>query len=320
MAAEVLEIGNEFLRLGVLPGIGGGFAYLQVSDGRGEFVDLLMRREKILTSYDCGSWFNFPPGRTASSVTERGMLLTKGNRIQLGKPGSEFQKEWAIHGFSRFRPWQVLKHSPASLILQFEPDYDADSENWPWHFGIDTELEIKGRELSCTRTIMCMEGPHPMPVDHGEHPFFRRNISPDATSELEVRFKHRDVYPPLMVDGEEILLPLQAPVAVAPDIDFSKFKKPRLGLDHCYSGLGKLIELRWPQAGVTAEVQLTSRDYSHAVVFSPAAGRYGPDFVGVEWQTSASNGYALDALGVGETNTHYIEPGKSFSTSWVLSV
>jgi aldose 1-epimerase len=268
---ERLTLRGDDLEVVVLPGIG---ARLHRIRAFGE--DLLRTPADTAThleepffwgAFPMAPWCNrAPAGR--SEVAGRTVRLTP-----------NFADGTAIHGLVSWTPWA---HDDGSLHVE------AGGNGWPWRHQVVLVPSVAGRTLELDYRLTNL-APEPMPAGIGLHPWFR--------SPVEVRLPADAVYESNSASAAE-------PRSVAGAVDLRRIGRPSTGLDGTWTSLReRTLELRWPDLGIRAVVEMESATASACVALaSPAT----PDAVAVEPQTHGPD--PLRRLANGEPDAPILLP------------
>lgn len=291
---DLLRLERGGARATVAPAAGGRLLQLELRDGDGAWLPLLVAPDDPQRAVDeptrWGAFAMVPwPNRIAG-----GVFTFEGRTVELpvNHEGN------AIHGIGLDRGWEIEEASASScrLSLRFDP-------RWPFggragqsfavlDDGIDLRIEIHADAAT-------------FPAGAGWHPWFRRDVRPNAD-------------PRVLVDADEIYeldsnIPTGVLLPVGGEVDLRAY--PALGdrrLDTCYRHPRGALKLRW--GGI--ELRMTSSaDVRHAIVYTPERA------ICVEPQTCAIDAFNLDAR-LFDASTAIVEPGRPLvvSTSWRWSV
>ena len=294
---EVLTVGNDHWRLGVLPGTGASLAFGQVRLGD-RWVDLLRpTRPEGLRRYPwCASYVLVP----FSNRVRDGLLRDGGRSWQL-RPNS--LDGTAIHGAAHEWPWQVADKSAESVTLTFDATAVV-GVNFPWAFRAEVTYAVVGPR-AVVRTVLTNVDGEAFPAGFGHHPFFRRGLLDPEVSEIELELPFGSAYPLErgMATGPAGPLP--------PAVDHRSLRPlGEVPLDDCLTGRrgADPVRMVWPRSGV--EVQMHADEvFSHLVVYAPR----GKPFVAVEPVTNANDAVTLRADGVAGHGLVDLVPGESRS-------
>ena len=75
------------------------------------------------------------------------------------------------HGFGRNKPWSVRTKSADALRLSLVPD-DETRAQYPYDFDVEYGVQLLPRGLQ-VELVVHNQGPKPLPVSPGWHPYFR---------------------------------------------------------------------------------------------------------------------------------------------------
>jgi aldose 1-epimerase len=196
----------------------------------------------------------------------------------------------AIHGQGWQHPWAVAEAGADRAALEFNHrivgtpfDYRARQILALGERGLDVTLEVTNA------------GDGPMPAGLGLHPYFLR--TPGVT--LRARLAH--VW--LM---DERTIPTR-PVPPPPEWDFAGAPRVAdLAMDHCFGGWDGRALIRWPETGVTLQVEAEPL-FGHLVIYIPP----GEDFFCVEPVSHVNDGFNLAERGTAGTGVHILAPGET---------
>lgn len=248
----MLELRNTYLRLGVLPGTGGGIARFDWLEDGGPLLrpcdDPDTTEPNRLGCYPLLPWSN----RIA-----KGGFTHEGHDVALAPNRSD--EPYPIHGTGWQRPWTVAHHDATDIVLTL---HDATAGAYAFratqHYRLDgPSLEIR---LRVTNT-----GDFVLPFGLGVHPFFPR----DADTRLQAGASAL-----WMNDGEDPL-PI-ALMRVPPEWDFTKPRPlPRGGINHAFTGWPGQASVHWPSRSLRLHVDAQADVY---VLYVPE----GEDFFCLE--------------------------------------
>jgi aldose 1-epimerase len=254
-AEERIAIGDEPIRVELLPGIGGrlhrlrafGHDLLRTPDDPAQH-----RRDPFLWgAYVMAPWCN----RTAAVPTRVG--------AQLVDLSSNFPDGSAIHGQVYATPWQVKADGTLSVR--------GGGDGWPWPYESSMRVDVNASLLRIDLALT-NRAQTPMPGGIGLHPWFR--------GALEVRFSADRVVP----SNTDPACGLQ-PVSGAFDLRERRTMPAGLDAGWLASG-GAAFEMRWPRLGIRA----TAQTVSDAPVWIVAASPPDLEAVAIEPQTHAAFG------------------------------
>ena len=144
---------------------------------------------------------------------------------------TEPEKHNAIHGFLRWRNWDVVEHEAARVVMgtRLHP-----RPGYPWGLEVRVAYGLDDDGLTTTTTIENLAG-EPCPVAAGQHPY----LSPGAGAVLDDCTLQLDAATRILTDPERQLPTGQEAVA-GTDFDF---RSPRsigdLEIDFAFRDLGR---------------------------------------------------------------------------------
>ena len=293
-ARGALEIGNETVRLGFTPALGGSLLHFSAClDGNWTTLTRDLSSQ-IKSSSDTASFMMVPyPNRIAGSSFNFG-----GKHYVLNNG-----KELAIHGYVRNRPWQIADLSSGAAHLRFD-SRDFPEIDFPFPFTSSLRYESEGNSVRM-RCDLINAGAEAMPAGCGYHPYFRR-FGP-AGDEAVLQFAAGGIY---RYEGG-------VPVAGGPpqelraEEDFSRSRVITDGFDHCFSGWDGTARIVWPKSKAGLIIS-ASPNMGHLLLYSPP----GEPFFAVEPQSQVINGFNLFRQRGDYSGVQVLEPGEKLSV-WV---
>lgn len=221
-------------------------------------------------------------------------------------PLTEPEKDNAIHGFLRWRPWLADRSSESRVVMETRIHPMA---GYPFDVGVAVAYALGDDGLEVTTTLTNLGGAA-CPVGSGQHPYLSAGGGPidECTLQLEAQTR-------ILTDAER-QLPTGAEDVAGTDFDFHE---PRaLGaqaIDFAFTGLARrdgiaTVRLSAPD-GATAELWV-DEGYPYVELFTgdtlaPGRRRTG---LGCEPMTCPPNAFQS-----GEGLVR-LEPGESVTTRW----
>jgi len=256
MSGELLTIADGPLEVELLPGVGGRLHRLRAFG-----QDVLRTPERLETHRaDPFFWGAYPMAPWCNRLSTASTSV--GDRVV--RLPATFADGTAIHGQVATVPWTVRDDGSLSV--------HGGGDGWPWPYEVEERVSILGARLLIELALTNLSD-GPMPAGLGFHPWFR--------GPLEVRLAGSRVVPS-NVDPAAALQP------VAGDLDLRRLRPVATGLDATWTDLDDpAIELRWPELGLTSEVQFRSD------AAGPCVGLASPaefDAVAIEPQTHLPDG------------------------------
>lgn len=238
-APVIVELRQGALRLALRPDCGGAIA--------GLWLDGL----PVLRS---GEPAALPDVRAAASYP----LVPYSNRIGgrrfawRGRPyglAPNVDGPHTLHGVAWQRPWQLLEHADARVLLAYTHRSD---EHWPFSFHAEQVFELAPSALRITLAVSNIDA-REMPLGLGWHPYFVRR----ERSRIHLELTHR-------WDADATLLPQRRVPQPGLDADVAV-----LDLDHCFDGWSGAARIRDEKLSLRLTSSLT-----HAVVYTPPGREY----------------------------------------------
>ncbi len=200
----------------------------------------------------------------------------------------------AIHGIGWQRPWEVLEHDGALLMLACEHRADAA---WPFAFDASQTFRLRGNVLELTLS-MTNQSSVPAPAGLGWHPYFVKrpgsHITFGATGRWEMNVEK---------------LPTHREPSGGLDADCAG-----LDVDHCFDGWDGCVTLRDELLQTRISASL-----SRLVVFTNGTR----DFVAIEPVSHVNNAVNLLQAGAapaGDLGIEVLAPGESMSVQMSIAV
>jgi aldose 1-epimerase len=303
-ANNVLVLGSEHWRIGVLPDVGGSLAFGQIADEDG-WADLLRPTptERRAQSMDCASYVLAP----WSNRVRNGVLRYEGRTWQLRKNEAQIN---AIHGTANEFSWRVLSHDSGSCALEFD-SASVVGANFPWTFLTQVRYEVSGTVFTVTTTLLNTSS-EAFPAGFGHHPYFQRRL---AGSQDEVRVQ----IPASSAFKLHNCLPDGPPVPIEPRLDFREMRP--LGaefIDDCLTARDAAAPIRFLYPRSRREIHLQAEAlFSAIVLYVPQTGE---DFFAVEPVTNANDGFSLYERGVPGSGVFVLDPGEERTATFTLEV
>ncbi|MGH7698390.1 MAG: aldose 1-epimerase family protein [Candidatus Dormibacteria bacterium] len=234
-----------------------------------------------------------------------GRYLFEGTDYQVAL--TEPEKQNAIHGFLRWRPWGVRQHQDSRIVLGTRL---FPLQGYPFLLDIEVEYRLDAEGLTVVTTAR-NQGTGPCPYGAGQHPYLSPGgVALDAcTLELEAATR-------IVTDPVRQLPVGQEPVAGSP-FDFRGGRRlGSLEVDFAFTDLARDPEGRaWARLkgedGRRAELWV---DATYPIIEIYTGDTLAPDRrrrgLGTEPMTCPPN-----AFQTGEGVQH-LEPGQAFSSTW----
>lgn len=199
----------------------------------------------------------------------------------------------AIHGQVYDRPWRLTDDGWLTI--------NGGGEGWPWEYEVRLRPTLAGSTLglSCRLTN---RSDQPMPAGLGLHPWFVRPVEVGLPAETVYRSNADSPARPGPVDGTAFDLRSSTTPPREVDATWSSMLRPS-------------VRLRWPDAGIQAELQIRTDAAACVAVATPA----DPDATAVEPQTHGPDG--LRRLVNGEPDAlKLLPPGEAIGLELQLHV
>ena len=296
---HIVEIANDFWKVGITPAGGGSIAYAKVLV-QGAWVDVMRvtPQDKLADAWSTASfplipWSNRIPG---GAFPWNGQDRTV--RVN-------FADGTAIHGTALEYGWEVDSADETSVTLSFD-SRKHEGVNWPWDFTSRQVYSLDGERFACTMELS-NPGNESFPGGLGHHPYFVRDLGVGAPAHLQLNCE--TYYPAVGC------IPTAGPSPLEPRVDFRSLRP--LGtefVDDCWTGRSSstLATIEYPGA-LTVDLEAGAL-YEHAVVYIPL----GEDNFCVEPVTNANNGVNLLAEGAAGTGVFAVEPGETRASTFTL--
>ena len=243
-----IELHNAYLRLGVLPGTGGGIARFDWLEDGGPLMrpcdDPETTEPNRLGCYPLLPWSN----RIA-----HGGFVHEGRAVTLSP--NRYDDPYPIHGSGWQRPWTVEHQTRSDIVLSLR-----DATEGAYAFEAEQRFTLDGPSLDI-RLRVVNTGAFVLPFGLGVHPFFPR----DAETRLQA-----DAAAIGMNDGEDPLPIARMPVPGEWDFRASR-RLPNGGLNHAFTGWSGRASIHWPHRALSLHVEAEADVY---VLYVPA----GEDF------------------------------------------
>jgi aldose 1-epimerase len=291
---NVLVLGSEQWRIGVLPEVGASLAFGQIADDDG-WVDLLRPTPTAARaqSMDCSSYVLAP----WSNRVRDGLLRFEGRTWQLRKNEAQVN---ALHGTAMEFSWRVDAYDSTTCELVFD-SATVVGANFPWTFKATVRYAVAGPTFEVTTTLL-NTADEPFPAGFGHHPYFQRTLA-GASDEVRVQI------PAAAAFKLHNCLPDGPPVALEPRLDFREMRP--LGSELIDDNLTARdadapIRLLYPRS--RRELHITADPvFSSLVLYVPQGGA---GFFAVEPVTNANDGFSLYERGVPGSGVFVLEPGE----------
>lgn len=117
------------------------------------------------------------------------------------------------HGFARRKRFEVLRASPAAVLLRLKSDEETRAL-YPFCFQLQVRFAIADSTLLVT-TLVINEGHGPMPASFGYHPAFRWPLPFGAAREMHgIEFDLEEPAPIRRLDGVGLVTPVRYPTPI----------------------------------------------------------------------------------------------------------
>jgi len=297
-APQVLDIGGDRWRVGVLPGTGASLAYGRVRTPDGRWGDLLRpTRAAALTKPPlCASYVLVP----FSNRVRDGVLRFGDRTWQLRCNSGDGH---AMHGTGFESAWEVAERSDAAVSLVLDTG-GLVGANFPWSFRAEVRYAVDGPRLTIG-TRLTNTADEPFPAGFGHHPFFQRGLVDPAVSEVRLQVPAEGAYP--MRDS----IPVGPAGAVPARADYREIRVlDEVYVNDCLTRApgSAPVRMEWPMSGVVLAMD-ADPVLAHTLVYAP---RHRPYFA-VEPVTNANDGFNLMADGVPGHGVFVLEPGETRS-------
>jgi aldose 1-epimerase len=286
-----LEIGNDQLRLRVLPRLGGGIASFDWI-GQGDGVPL-MRPWMAGGAEDPNRLACYPLLPWSNRVAHGGFFYG-GRRVALEQNRAD--DAWPIHGHGWQREWTVANHEGQVLVLTME---ETSPEDYSYRALLGYRLDGDALRV---RLRVTNTGPASLPFGLGLHPFFPLHNGARL---------HAPATSVWLNDGSS---PLPVECAALPEAwDFSRPRGlPAGGLNHAFQGWAGHATIEWPAVGLRLGIQADLDTY---VLYVPP----GEAFFCFEPVDHPINAFHLDGGPIANGMTD-LAPGTSLERSFAFQV
>ncbi|MDR1427985.1 MAG: hypothetical protein LBJ08_09580 [Bifidobacteriaceae bacterium] len=303
-ANNVLVLGSEHWRIGVLPEVGASLAFGQIADDDG-WVDLLRptptaeRAQPMgCSSYVLAPW---------SNRVRDGVLRFEGRTWQLRKNEAQIN---AIHGTAMEFSWRVASYDSSACALEFD-SASVVGANFPWTFQTSVRYAVTGSTFTVT-TVLLNTSAEPFPAGFGHHPYFQRTLA-GASDEVRLQI------PAAAAFKLHNCLPDGPPVALEPRLDFREMRP--LGAEYIDDNLtsrdaGAPIRLLYPRSRREVHIKADSL-FTSIVLFVP---QNGAGHFALEPVTNANDGFSLYERGVPGSGIFVLDPGEERAATFTLEV
>jgi len=301
---DLLTLENHCLKVVISPKVGASIYSFQYFIN-GQWVDVMRPTpETALKANEPGkfSCFNMIP---YSNRIAHGILLHRAHTYRLAINTADGH---SIHGEVRSRPWQVIKHTPNMMELEFlSPDYQDIS--WPFWFKARLKYELVENQFFVTTCIENISDQE-MPVGMGIHPYFVRKLTA-VDDQVLVQIPVIGVYP------GETPIPTGKWVEVPEELDFSQTKILTTAfIDKCFRVASQPAVLTWVNSGVCLKLEW-DEVFKHLILYCPQGDER---YFAVEPVTNCNNGFNMANQGIEDTGTIYLEPGERLVGTIKLSL
>jgi aldose 1-epimerase len=302
-ANNVLVLGSEQWRIGVMPGVGASLAFGQIADDDG-WADLLRPTPSQARAQpmDCSSYVLAP----WSNRVRDGVLRFEGRTWQLRKNEAQIN---AIHGTAMEFSWRVASYDSQALELEFDSSTVVGA-NFPWTFLTRVRYEVCGATFTVTTTLLNTSSER-FPAGFGHHPYFQRTLAgPSDEARVQIptaaAFKLHNCLP----DGP--------PVKLEPRVDFREMRP--LGTEPIDDNLtardpNAPIRIFYPRS--RREIHLDADPVFNSVILYVPPGE---GFFAVEPVTNANDGFSLYERGVPGSGVFVLAPGEERTGTFTLKV
>lgn len=283
MSAEaVIRLSDGDLNVEILPEAGGRISAFW-SEVRGERTDWFVPRPKANSG--SSAWGSFPLVPFSNRIRD-GRFTWNGEEYRIAV--TEKNAPHAIHGHGRAVSWNVDTLSDTCAVLSFA----YSGKNWPFPYRARQVFDLTAGALGITMELE-NTGTKTMPGGLGHHPYLPWRGGAVLTT------KFGSIWP--AVEG---VLPA-GPESVPEGLEFSGAEGRALprGLDTGFGGWGGRALLRWPDEGLSLEID-GSDTITHCILFTPD----GKPFFCVEPVTHCIDAINLSAAGVTGTGVQEVLP------------
>jgi aldose 1-epimerase len=197
----------------------------------------------------------------------------------------------ALHGFGQYAAWRVERHEADRIELRYS--HREGEHGWPWAFDAIQTIRAApdGAHLSMR---VVNRSPRPMPAGFGFHPYF---AALEAELDAATFWRHE----------------AEIAVGVSDEHPPRRHVKESDGYTRYLSGWDGRATLSYADGRALALE--ADGALGHAVVHCPAGGGY----LCVEPVSHVSDGFNLDAQGIGGTGVVVIAPGSEVSASLAMT-
>ena len=296
---DTISLSAGRTRVLVAPQAGGRVVQIEILDGGG-WLPLLVAPDDLRTLIEEPLlWGCYPmtpwPGRVDHARFE-----WQGVSHELPVNDGEH----SIHGRGVYLPWTIAAADGASCQLALELGRESA---WPFACRLIQAIRVEDDGVRLALSIVS-ESPVPFPLGMGWHPWFRRDVRPDARPAIQVIADvHYEARADLIPTGSVSKPGGEADLSDGPEIDGRM-------LDDFYAGVREPMEVRWGDLRLT---MTSGENCRHAVVYTQSDRGFC-----VEPQTCAPDAFNMAARGVEDTGMSVVEPGETAiaHTEWRWSV
>ncbi len=234
-----------------------------------------------------------------------GQYYFDGNKYQVAI--TEPQKNNAIHGLLRWRPWQIVRQSAASVTMGIRL---FPMQGYPFLLDVTVEYALGAEGLKVTTTAT-NAGIHACPYGAGQHPYLSPGVGlvDECTLQLEAATR--------ILTDDERQLPIGTESVEGTAYDFHQARPIGSGhLDFAFTDLTRDLQgLAWARLcgadGQSAELWV---DESYPIIELYTGDTLAPDRrrkgLGAEPMTCPPNAFQSG------NGLRRLEPGESMVTTW----
>ncbi|MGI2258049.1 aldose 1-epimerase [Shewanella sp. GXUN23E] len=287
--SELVSISNEFLRLSVLPALGGSIASFDaLIDGHWQPILRRWNKDNTPLATGCFPMLPFCNRIQDAQFAWQGGLVS----LQANLP----PESHAIHGFGWQQSWTLEHLSGSQILISHHQD---DPGQWPFSYLCFQRFSLSRCSLRA-EMVITNQGTELMPVGAGFHPYFCMTPDVRLIADCEEQWLVDDN---MMPEGK---------IPVSPQLQTDQgMALQGSGLDNLFSGFKSPCRIIWPGAGVQLDMR-TSNSCRFLQVYCPDA----EDYFCVEPQSMSIDGFNRQQAGLTDSGTALLEPGESF-TVWM---
>ncbi|WP_250500642.1 aldose epimerase [Caballeronia sp. GAWG1-5s-s] len=287
LAEPRLRVANGAHVIEVAPAAGGRITRFTTHDETGAHDWLV---PITASSWPCDAWpkgGSYPLVPFSNRVRDAQFPAPGGERVTLATfPGMAH----ALHGFGQYAAWRVERHDADFIELRYA--HREGEHGWPWAFDAIQTIQAAADGAHLSMRVVNRSA-RPMPAGFGFHPYF---AALEAELDAATLWRH------------------EAEIAVGPSDEhpLRRHVKESGGYTRYVSGWDGRATLFYADGRALALE--ADGALGHAVVHCPAGGGY----LCVEPVSHVSDGFNLDAHGIGGTGVVVIAAGSEVSASLAM--